>query len=251
MKLIITDDQARLGETGAAIIAGQVRREPGTVLGLATGGSPLPVYEQLTRHRNTAFSQVTCFALDEYEGLPAEHPQSYRHFISERIIRPLGIDHSKVNVPRGDAADLDAECAAFEDKITAAGGVDLQILGLGRNGHLAFNEPGSSFASRTRPVRLTQDTRNANARFFDSLDQVPTHALTQGLATILEARHLMLIASGDGKAAALAQALEGPVTEAFPASLIQQHPNVTVIADRQATTQLNPRSTRSSRTLEP
>ncbi|AMM31662.1 Glucosamine-6-phosphate deaminase [Sinomonas atrocyanea] len=239
MDLIIADTPSQLGEDAAALITDQVRRQPNTVLGLATGSSPLPVYEHLGRHRGTDFSSVTCFALDEYVGVAAEHPQSYRRFIADRIAGPLGIAPGRVHVPAGDAQDLDAACAAFEESIAEAGGVDLQILGIGRNGHLAFNEPGSAFSSRTRPVRLTEDTRRVNARFFDSLGHVPTHAVTQGLATIMEARRLLLVAQGADKAAALVQALEGPVTEAFPASIIQRHPHATVIADSAAAALLN------------
>lgn len=233
MDLIVNDTRSQLGEAAAAFIAEQVRREPRSVLGLATGSSPLPVYEHLAR-RGEDFSGVTCFALDEYVGLAGEHPQSYRRFLLEHVARPLGIDPGRVRVPRGDADDLDAECAAFEEALGSAGGVDIQILGIGRNGHLAFNEPGSAFSSRTRPVRLTHDTRRANARFFASAGGVPAEALTQGLGTIMEARHLLLLASGPGKAAALSRALEGPVTEAFPASVVQRHPAVTVLTDRAA-----------------
>jgi glucosamine-6-phosphate deaminase len=239
MDLIIADTASQLGEDAAALIADQVRRQPDSVLGLATGSSPLPVYEHLARACRDDFFGVACFALDEYVGLPAEHPQSYRRFIADRVAGPLGIDPGRVHVPAGDAEDLEAACAAFEASIAEAGGVDLQILGIGRNGHLAFNEPGSAFSSRTRPVRLAEDTRRANARFFESFDQVPAHALTQGIATIMEARHLLLVAQGAGKATALARALEGPVTEAFPASIIQRHPNLTVIADRAAGSLLN------------
>ncbi|MGY3565423.1 glucosamine-6-phosphate deaminase [Sinomonas sp. RB5] len=242
MELIITDTTSQLGEAAATLVAEQVHRQRNSVLGLATGSSPLPAYEHLGRTIRTDFAGVTCFALDEYVGLTAAHTQSYRRFVAERITGPLGIVPGRVHVPAGDAEDLDAECAAYEQAIADAGGVDLQILGIGRNGHLAFNEPGSAFSSRTRPVRLAEDTRRANARFFDAPEHVPQCALTQGLGTIMEARHLLLVAAGPGKAAPLAAALNGPVTEDFPASIIQRHPNVTVIADSAAAALLHPAS---------
>jgi glucosamine-6-phosphate deaminase len=234
MELIIVESRNDLGAAAAALITKQVSAEPETVLGVATGSSPLPVYAHLEQNRAADFSRVTCFALDEYVGLPAEHAQSYAHFVNHHIAEPLQIPPGQVRVPHGDAADLEKACSGYEKDIEAAGGIDLQILGIGRNGHLAFNEPGAALNSRTRVVRLTDSTREANARFFNNPAEVPTHAITEGLGTVLEARRLLLVASGTTKAKALHQAINGPISRDCPASVIQLHPHVTVIADREA-----------------
>lgn len=198
------------------------------VLGIATGSSPLPLYEQLAR-RSRELPRLRAFALDEYLGLPAGHPESYREVVRREVVEPLGLDPAEVHVPDGAASDPQRAAAAYEELIRAAGGVDVQILGIGSNGHLAFNEPGSALDSRTRVVELTHSTREANSRFFPSLGDVPTQALTQGLGTIREARSLVLLASGPEKAEAIAAALTGPVTQEVPASVLQLHPDVTVL----------------------
>jgi glucosamine-6-phosphate deaminase len=173
-------------------------------------------------------------ALDEYVGIPASDPASYHSFIRREIATPLELRPDNVLVPDGNAADLAAACVAFEDGIRSLGGVGIQLLGIGRNGHVGFNEPGSPFGSRTRVARLSETTRADNARFFARPEDVPTHCLTQGLATIVDAAGLVLVASGPHKAEAVAAAVEGPVTEACPASVLQQHPQATVIVDRDA-----------------
>lgn len=234
MELMVVQGRQELGAAAAKVIAELVRAHPRSVLGLATGASPLPMYAQLAADSGTDYRQTTCFALDEYVGLAAPHPQSFGQFVRDHVANPLGIAAERIHVPDGVAEDLEAACALFERGIEAAGGVDLQVLGIGRNGHLAFNEPGSAADSRTRVVALSEDTRRANARFFANPSSVPTHALTQGLGTILAARHLLLLASGPEKASAVERALNGPVTTDCPASVIQLHPNVTVIADQQA-----------------
>lgn len=234
MELMVVQGRQELGAAAAKVIAELVRAHPRSVLGLATGASPLPVYAQLAADSGTDYRQTTCFALDEYVGLAAPHPQSFGQFVRDHVANPLGIAAERIHVPDGVAEDLEAACALFERGIEAAGGVDLQVLGIGRNGHLAFNEPGSAANSRTRVVALSEDTRRANARFFASPSSVPTHAVTQGLGTILAARNLLLLASGPEKASAVERALNGPVTTDCPASVIQLHPNVTVIADQQA-----------------
>ncbi|MGW9404121.1 glucosamine-6-phosphate deaminase [Arthrobacter sp. NPDC055585] len=207
------------------------RRDP--VIGVATGSSPSPLYDALAAG-HTDFSRATWFALDEYVGLPKGHPESYAEVLRREIIEPLGLDPHSVHLPDPHRDDLQAACTDYERRITAAGGIDLQILGIGRNGHLAFNEPGGPLDSRTRVEVLTEDTRRANQRFFDSLDGVPTHCLTQGLGTILEAGQLLLIARGEGKAPALRAALKGPVSPECPASVLQLHGRVTVLADAAA-----------------
>ncbi|MCX6497349.1 MAG: glucosamine-6-phosphate deaminase [Arthrobacter sp.] len=222
-----------VGEAAAERVAGLVRGNPTAVLGLATGSSPVPLYEALAL-TDVDLSAVAAFALDEYIGLPAGHPQSYATVVRSQIVELLGLSPGRVHVPDGEPADEVRAGSAYESEIRAAGGVDLQILGIGSNGHIGFNEPGSSFSSRTRVVALADRTRRDNARFFETLQAVPTHAMTQGLATIFEARHLLLIAHGPSKARAIQRALSGPVTEDFPASLLQRHPGVTVFLDEAA-----------------
>lgn len=204
------------------------------VLGVATGSSPLALYAALIRRRTEGLATegLRLFALDEYVGLPDDDPRSYAAYVRSVIAEPLGIPAAQVRVPSGSTA---ADAAAYERAIAEAGGVDLQIVGIGRNGHIGFNEPGSDADTRTRVVTLDESTRRANAEHFDGdLARVPTHAMTQGVATILAARRIVLVASGAAKAAALRSALLGPVTARNPASFLQRHPDVTVVADPDA-----------------
>lgn len=230
-------------EDAGALVAGEIVRLVGArsdaVLGLATGSTPLPVYEALrARASGLDLSRVRGFALDEYVGIDPRHPQSYRSVITHEVVEPLGLDPARVQTPNGALETIAHAGEDYERAIAEAGGVDLQILGIGTSGHIGFNEPGSSFASRTRVKTLTEQTRRDNARFFESIDDVPTHCITQGLGTILEARHLFLLAFGEGKAAAVAGAVEGPVTSSLPGSAIQLHPHVTVVVDEAAASQL-------------
>lgn len=236
MDVVIVEDKQSLGRAAAALVVEALRADPRLVLGVATGSSPVTTYRALVSAREDGldFSQVRCVALDEYVGIPASDPASYHSFIRREIASPLGLRPENVLVPDGNAADLTAACIAFEDGIRGLGGVGIQLLGIGRNGHVGFNEPGSPFGSRTRVARLSETTRADNARFFSRPEDVPTHCLTQGLATILDASGLVLVASGSHKAEAVAAAVEGPVTEACPASVLQQHPHATVIVDREA-----------------
>lgn len=219
-----------------------LRARPQAVLGLATGSSPLAVYDELARRHaedGLSFAQARAFMLDEYVGLPADHPERYRNVIEKEIASRVDLAPGAVHGPDGLADDLVAACAAYEQAILDAGGVDLQILGIGTDGHVAFNEPGSSLASRTRIKTLTRQTREDNARFFDDdVAQVPTHCLTQGLATIMSARHLVLLAQGRGKAEAVHQLVEGPVSAMWPATILQHHPHVTVLVDDGAASRL-------------
>jgi glucosamine-6-phosphate deaminase len=221
-EIVIVKDSAEAGELAADAILALVARRADAVLGLATGSTPLGVWRALAGRR-ADLSRVRGFALDEYVGLPDGHPESYRAVITREVVEPLGLDESLV------AAGEDYELA-----IRAAGGVDLQVLGIGTDGHIGFNEPGSSFESLTRVKTLTQQTRRDNARFFASVDEVPVNCITQGLGTIRRARHLVLLAFGAGKAASIAAAVEGPVTASAPGSAIQLHPHVTVIVDEAA-----------------
>jgi glucosamine-6-phosphate deaminase len=236
MDVVIVEDQEALGQAAASLVVAGLRADPGLVLGVATGSSPVTTYRALVAARRDGLdlSQVRCVALDEYVGIPESDPASYHSFIRREIAVPLGIRYDNIVVPDGNAPDPTAACAAFEEAVRALGGVAIQLLGIGRNGHVGFNEPGSPFGSRTRVARLSPTTRADNARFFDRPEDVPTSCLTQGLGTILDAARLVLVASGSHKAAAVAAAVEGPVTEACPASVLQRHPDATVIVDRAA-----------------
>jgi glucosamine-6-phosphate deaminase len=233
---------ARLAVLAADAIEKLLRANPRAVLGLATGSSPLAVYDELVaRHRDggLSFAQARAFMLDEYVGLSADHPERYRNVIEREIAGLVDFAPGAVQGPDGLADDLVAASAAYERAIADAGGVDLQILGIGTDGHVAFNEPGSSLASRTRIKTLTRQTRGDNARFFgDDIDKVPTLCLTQGLGTIMSARHLVLIATGRGKAEAVHQLVEGPVSALWPATVLQHHPHVTVLVDDAAASRL-------------
>jgi len=234
MEVVIVPAPEDVGRVVADAVEALVSRRPDAVLGLATGSSPVPVYDELVTRcdrSELSFARCRAFLLDEYVGLPCGHRESYRAVIERTFTGRVDFPPGSVLAPDGSATDLATACAAYETAIAEAGGVDLQLLGLGSDGHIAFNEPGSSLGSRTRLKTLTARTRQDNARFFGSLDEVPRHVLTQGVATILSARHLVLVASGHAKAAPVAAALEGPVTALVPASALQLHPHVTVVLD--------------------
>jgi glucosamine-6-phosphate deaminase len=235
-EVVIVDSADAAGELAAHTIEHLVAGKPDAVLGLATGSTPLSTWRALAA-RDLDLSRVRGFALDEYVGLPPGHPQSYRSVITREVVEPLGLTPSLVHVP-GDEGPIELAGEYYERALVAAGGVDLQVLGIGRTGHIGFNEPGSSFASLTRVKTLTVETRRDNARFFDTIDDVPMHCITQGLGTILRARHLVLLAFGQAKAEALAGAVEGPVSASLPASAVQLHPRVTVIVDEAAASRL-------------
>lgn len=212
------------------------------MLGLATGSSPLGLYDNLKRRVQAGeldFSGASGFALDEYVGIPADHPESYVSVIRRFVVEPLGLNPDRVHVPDGRAADVDAACAAYERAIADAGGIDIQILGIGANGHIGFNEPTSSLASRTRIKTLAPQTVADNARFFDNPADVPIHCLTQGLGTILEAKEIVLVAQGASKAQAIAAAVEGPLSSMCPGSALQLHQHVSVIVDEDAAAELS------------
>lgn len=238
-EVVILDSRDAAGALVAEEIVRLIDDVKSPVLGLATGSTPLPVYEALReRLAGHDVSHVRGFALDEYVGLDVSHPESYRSVITREVIEPLGLDPDLIRVPNGDLETIRHAGDDYERDIIEAGGVDLQLLGIGTDGHIGFNEPGSSFASTTRLKTLTEQTREDNARFFDSLDEVPRHCITQGLGTILRARHLVLLAFGAAKADAVAAALEGPVSAMMPASAVQLHPHVTVVLDEDAASKL-------------
>lgn len=236
-EVVIVQSQAAAGELVAAAIMNLVAERPDAVLGVATGSTPLPVYHALEQRAASGavdLSRMRAFALDEYVGLPAGRPQSYRAVIAREVVEPLGLDPARVRTPDGNLDGIEHAAEEYERAIVLAGGVDLQLLGIGTDGHIGFNEPGSSFASLTRVKTLTMQTRRDNARFFDSEADVPVNCITQGLGTILRAKHLVLLAFGEGKAAALAGAVEGAVSSSNPGSAIQLHPHVTVVVDEAA-----------------
>ncbi|NUU05235.1 glucosamine-6-phosphate deaminase [Leifsonia sp. C5G2] len=240
-RVVIARDAVEAGDVAGDRLAEVVRAHRRPVLGFATGSTPTTVYRSLARRVREGEVDVAAlsgFALDEYVGLPAGHPESYRSVIDRDVVEPLGLRPGAVLVPDGSASRTDEAAREYDDAIRAAGGVHLQLLGIGSNGHIGFNEPGSSLASRTRVKRLSAATRADNARFFDRLDDVPTHCVTQGLGTILEAEELLLLAFGESKAAAVAAAVEGPVSSGCPGSVIQLHPRVTVILDQGAASRL-------------
>ena len=237
MEVVIVDGPDEAGILVGGAVAALVHATPTAALGLATGSSPVVVYRDLARRHvagDLSLARVQAFLLDEYVGLPPDHPQSYRSFIARELEARVDLADAAVQAPDIQSGDLVAACAAYEREIAAAGGVDLQLLGIGTDGHIGFNEPGSSLASRTRIKTLTDQTRRDNARFFASIDEVPRHVVTQGVGTILEARHLVLLAFGAAKAAAVAAAVEGPVTAMVPGSALQLHPHATVVVDEPA-----------------
>jgi glucosamine-6-phosphate deaminase len=235
MEVVILQDAKAIGAVAADAIGSLLSRKPTAVLGLATGSSPLAIYDELAARCEAgliSFRQARGFTLDEYVGLPADHPERYRNVIDTVFVTRVDYAPGAVQGPDGLATDIPAACAEYEDAIRRAGGVDLQILGIGTDGHIAFNEPGSSLASRTRIKTLTRQTRLDNARFFDgNVDLVPTHCLTQGLGTIMAASHVVLVATGASKAEAVHQLVEGPVSAMWPATILQHHPHATVLLD--------------------
>lgn len=235
MEIVITPSPEAAAVVAADAIGRLLAATPRPVLGLATGSSPLPTYRELiNRHEadKISFATARAFLLDEYVGLQSDHPEAYRAFIQREFTNHVDLPHDSLFGPDGSGEELASASAAYERLIAEAGGIDLQLLGIGSDGHIGFNEPTSSLGSRTRLKTLTDDTRRDNARFFEhDIDAVPRHVLTQGIGTILEARHLILIATGEGKAEPIAQAVEGPLTAMVPASSLQLHPRATIVVD--------------------
>lgn len=245
MKVLIHPTEDAAADCVANLIAARLVQQPDTVLGLATGGTMEAVYRRLiglSQQGRTSFAGVTSFNLDEYVGLPPTHPQSYWQYMRHHLFDHVDIDQTRTHLPLGNTPDPAAEAIRYEAAIRAAGGIGLQLLGLGANGHIGFNEPTSSLASDTRIKTLTRSTRDANARFFASLDEVPRLAITMGIGTILRSDEVLLLALGTAKANAVARMVEGPVTAACPASALQMHRKVTVVLDEAAASGLALRS---------
>lgn len=237
MEIIIQATPEIATSVASRIVARLLREKPNAVLGLATGSTPLLLYRALIDMK-LDWSRVTTFNLDEYIGLPQDHPQSYHSFMWENLFRHVNISKDNVNIPDGNTNDIPGFCATYEQRIREAGGIDLQILGIGTDGHIGFNEPTSSLASRTRIKTLTPQTRKDNARFFGSEAAVPSHVITMGIGTIMEARQNLMLAFGANKARAIAEAVEGPITTINPASILQMHPDAKVCLDAAAAAQL-------------
>jgi len=234
MEIITCKDNEELSAKAAEIIINKVTEGPNAVLGLATGSTPVKTYENLIqayKDGKVSFKNVTTFNLDEYVGLAPDHSNSYTHFMNEQLFDHIDIDKEKTHIPNGLADKSEKESEDFEQKIAEQGPIDLQILGLGLNGHIGFNEPGTPFNQRTHVVELDEITRQSNARFFDELSQVPTHAISMGIGTIMEAKEILLLVHGVQKADILKEVVHGEVTEKVPASILQTHPNVKVITD--------------------
>ena len=237
IRIYLEEDHAAMSRRAAHIIAAEIHRDPSCVLGLATGSTPIETYKNLiewNKAGDLSFADVTTVNLDEYKGLAPDHDQSYRYFMNTNLFDHIDIDKDNTYVPNGLAEDADMECANYDELVESLGFADLQLLGLGNNGHIGFNEPDDHFTKETHVVDLTQSTIDANARFFASKDEVPRQALTMGVGCIMAARRVLLIASGEAKAEALYQAICGPITPNCPASILQLHPDVVVVADEAA-----------------
>ena len=241
MEIIISPTYEEMSKAAAKAVAELLNRKPNAVLGLPTGSTPLGLYKELARmHKSEGldFSRVTTFNLDEYVGLKKDHPQSYYYFMHENLFKHINIPEQNVYMPSGTTDNYAAFCQWYERRMKECGGIDLQLLGIGSDGHIGFNEPSSSLGSRTRIKTLARQTIQDNARFFDKIQDVPIYAITMGVGTILEARKLLLLASGKAKAQAIADAVEGPVTSMCTASALQLHGDATVIIDRDAASRL-------------
>ena len=237
IKIIAAKNITEAGSLAAEVIGNVIREKPDCVVGRATGSSPLPVSESLITLYQTGilnFSAVRTFNLDEYVGLESNHPQSYHRFMMDNLFSKINIEVSNIRIPNGLAVDTQKACEEYEKMIEQRGGIDLQLLGIGLNGHIGFNEPTDYFPTKTHLVQLTENTREANRRFFDDIDEVPTHAITMGIGTIMQARKTLLMVTGKAKAAILEQALFGNVQPQIPASILQFHQNLTVVADEPA-----------------
>lgn len=242
MKFIVTKDYDEMSKVGAQMVIEQIRQKSTSVLGLATGSTPEGMYKLLIEaYKNGLdFSKVTTFNLDEYYGLKPDHPQSYRYFMDKHLFNHINIDKNNIHIPSGVSTDIDRECENYDRSIMEAGGIDLQILGIGRNGHIGFNEPDTTLKVNTHVTRLTQDTIDANSRFFNSINEVPTSAITMGMGTIMKSKKIVLLASGSSKAPAISKISQSYIDMKVPASLLQLHPNVVVILDRDAASMMDP-----------
>lgn len=235
MQIIECETYDEMSEMAAQIIIQKVQVIPNTVLGLATGSTPIGLYEKLVQdhiYNGTSYRDVTTFNLDEYIGLCQTHTQSYYTYMNRNLFGKIDIPMEQTHIPKGDTPDHFQEAQTYEERIQRAGGIDLQVLGIGKNGHIGFNEPGTSFSSRTHVVDLTLSTREANQLFFDSIEEVPTKAISMGVATIMESKEILLLISGAAKTEAYHRLIHGEIDEQFPASILKKHPNVTILVEK-------------------
>lgn len=242
MRIIATMDYQEMSRKAANIISAQVILNPNSVLGLATGSSPIGTYKQLIEwyHKGDIdFSLIKTVNLDEYKGMSPDNPQSYSYFMNENFFQHININLKNVHIPNGLAEDAQKECRRYDEIITSLGGVDLQLLGLGNNGHIGFNEPNDNFIRTTHCVALSQSTIDANSRFFQNSEEIPRYAYTMGIGNIMEAKKIVVVVNGKGKAQILKEVIEGPITPSVPASILQLHKDVTIIADQEALSLLN------------
>lgn len=241
MEVVILNNSEECSAYAARIAASWLKKKTTTVLGLPTGRTPLAFYRQLIRmyqEEGLSFKQATTFNLDEYVGIGKDHPASYAYFMQQNLFRFIDADERRLHIPDGLCHDVEAECLKYEEKIKRAGGIDLQFLGIGGNGHIAFNEPGSSFASRTRVKTLTEKTRQDNSPEFGGIQNVPMHVMTMGIGSIMEAKQIVLLAFGESKADVVRQMVEGPLSASVPASILQMHPKATIVIDAEAASKL-------------
>lgn len=236
-KVLIVDNYEEMSAMAAEIVINKIKQSDRFTLGLATGSTPEGLYRHLVedhKQNDTSYKHVTTFNLDEYANLNRENENSYYYFMNDHLFNHIDIPDEKIHIPNGNEENLEEECNQYEGLIAQNGGIDLQLLGIGHNGHIGFNEPGTSFQSKTHVVELDETTRKANSRFFNTLEEVPTHAVTMGISTIMKSKEILLIISGKGKVETARRLLEGEISEDFPASVLKQHPNITVIIDREA-----------------
>ncbi|WP_352420280.1 glucosamine-6-phosphate deaminase [Proteiniborus sp.] len=241
MRIIVANDYDEMSRKAAHLIASQMILNPESVLGLATGSTPIGTYKELIKLYKDGvidFSKIKSFNLDEYFELPKDNPQSYDYFMKANLFNHVNIGEEDINIPNGMCENIERECNDYEKKIIEAGGIDLQLLGIGRNSHIGFNEPGEHFETNTHLVQLDEDTIEANSRFFDSVDDVPTKAISMGIGSIMKAKKILLLASGAGKADAIYDTVNGPITPKVPASILQLHPDVVIIVDKEAASRL-------------
>lgn len=237
MEIVVAKSYEELSRMAAELVAEQVTIKPDSVIGLATGSTPLLMYQKITKiHKESglSFAKVRSFNLDEYIGLSESNPNSYHHYMWENFFENVDIMKKNINLPDGNAKDIEEECRSYDRKIEASGGIDLQVLGIGKNGHIGFNEPDLYFEATTHRVKLDEDTISANSRFFNSIDDVPRYAISMGIKTIMKAKKVLLLANGGEKAEAVYNAIKGRITPDVPASILQLHQNVVVLLDESA-----------------
>ena len=242
MRIIKADNYDEMSQIAAEIFISKIKQKPDAVLGLATGSTPLGLYKNLIedhQKNGTSYQQIHTVNLDEYIGLSKDNPNSYHSYMMNNLFKYLDIPQNHIHLPHGDAVDLLQECERYETIINDLGNVELQVLGIGKNGHIGFNEPGTPFSSKTHIIELKESTRQANARFFNHLDEVPKQAITMGISTIMKSKEIILLASGEAKAEATYKLIHGDLTEQLPASILKQHPAVTVIVDKEAASMLD------------